>query len=127
MRARILSPEEWQRMEGPQIPPLIPYVSPENIHVLVVEDKGRIVACLTVLQATHFEGLWIDPEHRNAGVSRSLLTLATALAEARGEKWVFGGADSEQMRGFLGRLGAKQVPMELYALWIGGNECLPQQ
>lgn len=120
MRARILRPEEWSRLDNA---PLLPYVRPENAAVVVVEDDGQIVAALTVLQVTHFEGLWVSPERRgNPGVMRSLLRLASALVSARSEKWVFGGAADDRTRGFMERLGGKQVPMELYALWMGDKQ-----
>ena len=90
--------------------------------MVVVEEEGRVVASLAALRATHFEGLWIDPKCRgNAGVARALLRHATALAQVRHESWVFGGCADERMRTFIERIGGVQVPMELYALWIGGK------
>lgn len=107
------------------MPPAFPYVSPENVSVVVVEDDGgKVIACMTVLRATHFEGAWIDPAHRNAGVTRALLRLASAIAMARGEQWVFGGAAGDQMRDILQRLDCRHLPMDLYAVWVGeGEEC----
>jgi hypothetical protein len=127
MNARILRPEEWDRLKDTDLPPLLPYLSPESAAMVVVEDGENIVASLAVLSATHFEGLWIDPAWRgNAGVSRPLLRLAIALAQARGERWAFGGASDDQMRRLLGKLGGVHVPMDLYALWVGGEQCRPQ-
>ncbi len=105
---------------------IFPYVRADNIDVLAVEDEGEIVATMTVLRATHFEGLWVSPTHRgNGGLMRSLLRQGTAIARAHGEQWVFGGAEHDQMRGFMDRLGAVKVPMDLYAMWVGeGEQCL---
>jgi ribosomal protein S18 acetylase RimI-like enzyme len=128
VRARILSTEEWQKVEHLDMPPIIPFVSPENIAIVAVEDDaGKVIACMSVLQVTHFEGAWVDPEHRNAGVVRSLLRLASALPIARGESWVFGGSDSEQMRDVLQRLGGVEVPMSTFILPVGERECHRQQ
>jgi hypothetical protein len=128
VRARILSTEEWPKVEHLDMPPIIPFVSPENIAIVAVEDDaGKVIACMSVLQVTHFEGAWVDPEHRNAGVVRALLRLASALPIARGESWVFGGADSEQMRDVLQRLGGVEVPMSTFILPVGERECQAQR
>lgn len=120
MNARILPREEWGRLERAPVM-LFPYTQPENVAEVVVEDGDRVLACMSVLRATHFEGLWVDPSaRRHPGVMRGLLRQATAIAQVRGERWVFGGAEHDQMRGFLGRLGGVQVPMDLYALPVGG-------
>ena len=115
----MLPPEEYARLERTGIP-LFPGVSPEDVSVVVVEDKGKVVACMTVLRATHFEGAWIDPEHRNAGVTRSLLRMASEIA---GSEWVFAGAADDHMRDVLGRLGAVMLPMDAYVLSLGGAQC----
>lgn len=109
-------------MEGLRFPPLLPYVAPENIAVVVVEDGDEIVACVSALKVTHFEGLWVSPWHRgNAGVARALLRQAVAIPRVRGEQWVFGGIEDETMRGFMQRLGSVPIPLELHALWVGGE------
>jgi GNAT superfamily N-acetyltransferase len=119
MKARILTVDEWGKLDQTQLPALLPFVSPENIAIVVVEDEGEVVASMAVLRATHFEGAWIKPTHRNAGVTRALLRHATALARVRGEHWVFGGSADERMTHLMEKLGGQQVPMELYALWLG--------
>ena len=122
MIARYLPTEEWSRLERAPVM-LFPYVRPDNIAEVVVEDEGQIVACMTVLKATHYEGLWVDEAHRcNPGVMRALLRQASALARVWGEDWVFGGAEKDQMRAFMERVGGVKVPMDLYALWIGPQE-----
>ena len=118
MKARILTPDKWP---STTMQPLLPYIHPDNAAMVVVEDEaGKVGASLAVLRATHFEGLWIDPECRgNAGVARALIRLATALARARGEQWVFGGAADDRMRNILERLGGVPMPLDLFALWVG--------
>jgi hypothetical protein len=76
---------------------------------------------MTVLRATHFEGAWIDPEHRNAGVTRGLMRLAADIARERWDnQWVFAGSADERMTDVLGRLGAVRVPMDTYMIGLGG-------
>lgn len=123
MNARILRPEEWSRLEKPQIPTLIPYVRPQDMAVVAVEDGDKLVACMSAYQATHFETLWVDPAYRgNAGAVRPLLRYATAIADAWGARWAFAGVESDQMRGFLKRLGGVKVPLDFYALSLRNEE-----
>lgn len=122
MKARILSPEEWDRLSAEGLGRLLMYVNPENIAIVAVEDEsGEIVACVSALRVTHFEGLWIKPEHRgNAGVFRSLIRQAYAVPQARGEKWALGDAGDEKMRSVCTRLGGQVLGRQFYALPVGG-------
>lgn len=127
MIARVLPFEEWNRLGDTDLPTLLPYVEPANASVVVVEEQRKVIASLAVIRATHFEGAWIDPAHRgNLGVTRALLRLATEQAQQHGEKWIFGGASDTTMQDILGRMGGVRMPMELYALWIGSQECRQQ-
>jgi hypothetical protein len=125
MKARILSPDEWTRMNAPELPPLVPFVEPENLAIVVVEDDdGGIMACVSAMRVTHFEGLWIAPEHRgNPGVFRSLIRQAYAVPRVRGERWVFGGAahGDDRMERMCGRLGGRELPVKFYAMPVGGH------
>lgn len=124
MKARILSPEEWGKLEPEGAPCVLPYTEPENIAVVVVEDDdGAIMACVQALQVTHFEGLWIKPEHRgNAGVFRALIRQAYALPQARRERWAIGASANGdgRMDTLCTRLGGKPLQMHLYAIPVGG-------
>ena len=123
MNARILRPEEWQRINSPGLPELLAYTEPQNIAVVVVEnDEGEIVASVSALHVTHFEGLWIKPEERgNAGVFRALIRQAYALPQTRDEKWVIGGAEdgNDQMGALCERLGGYALPMKFYVMPVG--------
>jgi hypothetical protein len=125
MNARILKPEEWQRLGEGELSALLPYVEPENVAVVVVEDDdGEIVACVSALQVTHFEGLWIKPEVRgNPGVFRSLIRLAYAVPRFRNEKWILGGAaeSDAQMDTLCRRLGGHPLPVKFFAMPVGEN------
>lgn len=125
MKARILGHEEWGRINSPGLPELLPFVEPQNIAVVVVEDdEGEIVASVAAMQATHFEGLWIKPEQRgNAGVFRALIRQAYALPRLRGERFAFAGSGigDEGMDSICERLGGRQMPVKFFALPVGGN------
>ncbi len=123
MKARILRPEEWQRINSPGLPELLAYTEPQNIAVVVVEnDDKEIVASVSALQVTHFEGLWIKPEERgNAGVFRALIRQAYAVPRTRKEQWVFAGAEdgNDQMGALCERLGGKPLPLKFYVMPVG--------
>lgn len=126
MRTRVLEPEEFDRLEVTGMPE-IPDVRPEDMtHVVVEDDAGDVVGALTVLRVTHWEGAWIHPKHRNAGVVRGLLEMAEAVSECRGSRFVFAGAADERMRDILTRLGGSRVAMDTYALKLGGEPCRQQ-
>ena len=121
--ARILPPEEWERLDRIHLPQRLPYVAAENCAIAVVEEKGDIVGCVSALQVTHLEGLWISPWHRgNPGIARPLLRFAQEIPKARGERWVFSLVETDQMRGFVTRLGGHPIPYELFALGVGGPD-----
>jgi hypothetical protein len=123
MKARILGPEEWDRLKGQDLPALLAYVEPQNAAVVVVEDDaGQVVASVCAMRVTHFEGLWIAPEHRgNAGTFRALIRQAFAIPRARGESWAFGGAADadEQMDEMCRRLGGHPLPVKFYPIPVG--------
>jgi len=123
MRARVLEPQEWQRINSPGMPALLAYTEPQNVDVVVVENSSdEIVASVCAMQVTHFEGLWIKPEERgNAGVFRALIREAYSLPKSREERWVFGGAEdgNDQMDALCERLGGKALPVKFYVMPVG--------
>lgn len=123
MRARILRPEEWGRINSPELPALLSFVDPGNVAVVVVEDDaGEIVASCSALQTTHFEGLWIEPKHRgNAAVVRQMIRQLYAVPRSRGEKWAFATADvaCEQMDSVCRRLGGHPMPVKFFVMPLG--------
>lgn len=123
MKARILSHEEWGRINSPSLPELLPYVEPENIAVVVVEDDtGEIVASVAALHVTHFEGLWIRPEYRgNASVVRSLIRELYAVPRSRNEHWAFAtaGLENEKMDLVCRRLGGHPMAVKFYMMPLG--------
>jgi len=122
MTARLLNPDEWQRVAGEGIAALLPYTEPQNIAIVAVEEDGEIVASVAVLRVSHFEGLWIKPEYRgNAGVFRALIRKAYEVPRSRGEQWVVGAAEhgDARMHKLCGRLGGRQLPVEMFAMPVG--------
>lgn len=123
MRARLLEPSEYHKIEQTNIPQLTPYVRPEDYRVLVLEDQGEIVASMMVLRATLWEGAWIAPKHRgNAGVMRRLLRSAAEIAE-KWSDWVFAGAADSHVLGLLGRIGAQELPITWSVVRLRGEKC----
>jgi len=123
MKARILEPHEWQRLESGG--ELIKHCDPQNIQVVVVEKDGQIVASVCLLRITHFEGLWIKPEERgNPGIFRALIRKAYGIPRGRGETWAFGGAEygDDKMGAICNRLGGNWLPVSFYALPVGEKD-----
>jgi len=119
MNVRRLAREEWEAMDVPHLPEM-----PTNeIQIVGVEHDGEIVACAAIFRATHWEGTWISPEHRNGGVVRALLRGASDAALALGSPWVFTGSDGKQMDWILRRLGGVPVEMKTYVLPLEGTLC----
>jgi hypothetical protein len=125
---RALHPDEWEgRLVETELPALLPYLTPANTSVVVVEDGEKLLASMAVMRVTHYEGVWIAPEARgNLGVTRSLLRMASVFPKTRGETFVFGGAADDRMRDILQRMGGAPMPLEFYALSLGSKECRQQ-
>lgn len=113
-------------MDGIPIPMIAPYLPPSDVDVVVVEEDGKIVAAWTVMNVVHLEGVWVDPEHRRAGVVRSLIRTALAKARDRGQHWAFTGANDDHTRDIITRMGGKLVPMETWVLPLGEVTCQQQ-
>lgn len=122
MIARVLPKDEWGRMKDPDLPVLLPFLDPEEVRIVVIEEAGEIVASVAVMRITHYEGLWIDPKH-GLGVMRALRRKAAATAETWANGWVMAGAADDRMRDVLGRMGAAPIPLETFMLNLGGESC----
>jgi len=121
MRTRILPPEEWGRLDEGLSTVLN---SVQDASMIVVEDDtGRIIGTMGVLRMTHFEGLWIAPEHRRGYVLGRLLRGAEGLAREKGETWAIGGAadKDELMDGLIRRRGGSELPLRFYVMPLGVN------
>ena len=120
MKARILPREEWSRLDT-GFPAIGTTLRPDDSQVIVVEDEsGKIVASVGTFRVTHFEGLWIAPEHRgNAGVARSLMKECVAAARKWTDEWVWGSSGTDHMDDILKRLGGKKMPVDTYIVPLG--------
>lgn len=125
MRIRFLKPEEWtEKLTATQLPELLPYVSPQNITIIVAEDEeGKVVGSIMALKVTHLEGLWVDPQHRGGRVAWQLYQQALAVARIEREHFVFGAAanSDERMDDLITRCGGRRLPMRLYSMAVGGH------
>lgn len=123
MRTRILRPEEWSTVDVPDLPPLFPYVAPQNIAVIAAENgDGKNLGYLSALRVTHLEGLWVRPEARGGRVAFELLRQGLALAKARQESWVIGGAANgdARMDDLIRRSSGVPLALRFYTIPAGG-------
>ena len=65
MTARWLPALEWPLLEGTELETIWPHL-PVEARVWVVEHDGKIVACGSLFDVRHHEGLWIDPGVRHS-------------------------------------------------------------
>jgi len=117
MRVRVLKEKEWPELGDLDMAAILPFVKPENIRIVVVEsDEGQIVATWAAIRQVEFEGIWIHPEHRNAGVIRGLLQAtkeaAKEWANSYGVTWSKDPVLSRQIE----RMGGKRFEAETYFL-----------
>lgn len=120
---RILPREEYARLVGTYLEPLIE-AFPDDADVIVVEDaEGQIVGCSSIFRRDHVEGTWIREGHRNApAVLWSLLGGIKATARRRGSFRILTASDDERMTEFLHRMRAEELP-GVHFVWpiVKGN------
>ncbi len=117
---RMLPPEEWSKLEATCMPQVAPLLPPGDVQVVGVEVDGELAGCVTLYRATHWEGTWISPKHRTAGVTRALLRGAKEAAHNLGSAWAFVGSDEAMTGRLLERLGAVPVKMDTFVMPLGG-------
>lgn len=116
LTTRELPPAEWHRLAGANLADLWARL-PATTRVIVVEDRGEIVGCVTGLLMLHAEGLWIAPSHRKrATVWRSLVARFWRVAGEFGCEGAWAAAVSDEMRDILTRLQARPLPGDHYLL-----------
>lgn len=124
MTSRILPPEEWDRLSDTDIPNILPHVGPTDMHIVVVEDEGRIVGCWALMPMLHLEGLWIAPEYRGrSSVARRLLKATWAEVKRLAPRWVMTGCCDDTVRRLLTRhMNAAKVPSDSYLIAMQGEK-----
>lgn len=126
MTTRILPREEYEKLSATEIPQVLPYMRPEDVQVVVVEDdEGRVIGAWAVLRVVQLEGVWIAPSHRKRGRVAGLLKDATlALARTLAPTWAFTGAQTADVAALLEtHLHAKRLPMDPYVIPLETSLC----
>lgn len=123
MTTRLLPEDEWARVSHTDLAQFLPYVDPSRAQVIVVEDAGRVVGCWAVVQMTHVEGLWIDPDYRGSvGVARRLWVTTMAAARRVAARWVMTGSQQPEIAQMLLKAGAVQIPMDTFVMPVAGGK-----
>lgn len=127
-RTRILPAAEWAKLAGTELEPLAPLLRPEDTRIVVVEDGDQIVACWAVTRMVHLEGIWIAPTHRKRpGVGMRLLAMARAQVKAFGATFAYTGAQSEDVRAMLTKIGGQRIEADAYIVPIRGEQSCQRQ
>lgn len=116
MVTRELPPDEWGRLTETDVAPFLAMMNPASVKVFVVEHEGRIIGTWALVQMWHAEGCWIHPDYRQKGTvaARLLSALRTGAADAQ-ELTLLTAAESDDVRGWLERLGAVPSALTLFA------------
>lgn len=121
MTSRLLPPEEWGRLHQTEIPAMIPYVNPQTMQVIVIEQDGQIIGAWAVLIMTHLEGVWIDPAYRKNPRVASKLLAATMEHAAANTSWAMTGAMDDYTERLLTKhLGAVPVSAQMFMVPVKG-------
>jgi len=122
MTRRILSRDEYPRLVGTYLEPLIEAL-PLDADVIVVEDaNGVIVGCSSLFHRDHVEGSWIAEAHRHHSVvARHLLKGIRDTAQMRGTERLITASMDDLMTQLLDKLGATLLP-GLHYVWPIGKE-----
>jgi hypothetical protein len=119
MTDRILPPEEWHRLAGTEIGPILDRFTPARTAMLVVEEEGEIVGCWALLLVAHAEGVWISPAYRGGvAVARRLWRGMRRLVTGIGHCGFITGVSDEKtaVHALLAKR-AQKLPQE-YAIWV---------
>jgi Acetyltransferase (GNAT) family len=121
MTTRILPADEWGRLAGTDLDPMWRQFNPEFYRVIVAEDEGRVVGHCVVFTWVHLDGAWSDPAYRKSGaVWRALLRTAGEVAKEAGVEALIAGSNTDEMSGYLGRLGGTQLPASFFVVPMRG-------
>ncbi|MCE5247957.1 hypothetical protein LLG88_13680 [bacterium] len=121
LTSRELPVDEWDRLAGSSIGPLLDALRthPERVRLPVVEVDGRIVAQWAAVLQLHAEGIEVDPEFQADPVVPVRLWLAMRRAvKAFGYERVWTGADNLKIRELLIRCGGVPIAAESFVLPI---------
>jgi hypothetical protein len=121
MTPRILPVAEWHRLKGTALEEAVPHLDPKTTQIIVVQDRGEIVACWAVMLVTHVEGVWIHERYRRRSVRivRALFEGMYAVARTFGARVVWTGSDSPDVTRILEKGNrARRVPFDSYLMTV---------
>jgi len=119
MRARLLPPEEWDRLRGTELEALYPLLSPDAAKIIVIEVEREespdafpeIVGTWAVYPQVHAEGIWIAPRFRSKGVVAKHLMEGLASVLSQFEASGFCTASmSDEVTSLIKGLGGEELP-----------------
>lgn len=114
---RILPSHEWPRLHRTPMGQALASL-PAHTKLVVVEDAdGVIVGTWAGMRFVHFEGVWIaDAHQKRAAVAGRLLRGMNDVAREWGADVVLTGAETDDVRRLITKLGGQQLPGDHYAL-----------
>ncbi len=116
LTTRVLPPGEWSRLAGTDTAAILPYVTPDSLEIVVLEDGDRVVGACSRWLVPHLEGLWIAPAYRGPRAVRQLVRAAIGSLS-----WFMTSALHPRTRRRLERVGAWRWPGDAF---IVGTEAV---
>lgn len=122
MTRRILPRDEYGRLVGTYMEPVM-HDMPPDADVIVVEDEnGAIIACSSIFRRDHVEFTWIAKEHRSSpGVFWQLLHGIKVTAKRRGSQRIVTASEDDRLTEFLLRMHAEPIAGKHF-VWPMGRE-----
>jgi RimJ/RimL family protein N-acetyltransferase len=114
VQIRTLEPHEFHLLD--QVPSgMLSGTDPDRCFAVGALEGDKLIGCALLVVLPHIEGIWVDPEHRNgltaAGLEKSLVRWSH---EVLGIEKIFAYAFTDQIAGYLERIGYKRIPVTLY-------------
>jgi len=87
---------------------------PNSSIVVVAKDDGEIVGRMFLLSLAHIEGTWINKQHRNGTIAFRMIKLMEQEAKKIGINTLFAYSKSDDVSGYMERLGYKKTDMVVF-------------
>jgi hypothetical protein len=105
---RLTIADDWtERLSGTELAGV--GLTPQNAHVVVVEDEGRVKACWAAMYVMHLEGLWEAPD-AGPGASRALLTEMINIVKEAGVAEVLTQSLTRDVDQLILKVGGRRIP-----------------
>lgn len=90
------------------------FVPPKDSIAIVAEKDGKAVGRGFLLSVVHFEGPWVDEDHRGTLIAARIYSECVREAQKLGITKIFAYAVNEKIESYLTRLGFVRSPLTVW-------------